>query len=95
MAHILLRYTIAVLVLCSAVNAQPADVNYDEAKVPKYTLPDPLTLRNGEKVAGAETWYKRRRPEILQLSSFCTGSMVAASTRCAYVWWAIQATPKT
>ena len=66
-SHILLNSTIAALVACSAVNAQPADANYDETKVPKYTLPDPLTLRNGEKVANADTWYKGRRPEILQL----------------------------
>jgi len=66
-ARILLYATIASLVFCSDVGAQPADANYDEAKVPKYTLPDPLTLRNGEKVVNAETWYKRRRPEILQL----------------------------
>lgn len=41
--------------------------NYDEAKVGTYTLPDPLTLRNGEPVRDAETWYKQRRPEILKL----------------------------
>jgi hypothetical protein len=63
----LLHATIALLVLCFAVNAQPAGANYDEAKVPQYTLPDPLTLRNGERVVNADTWYKRRRPEILQL----------------------------
>src|SRR5205807_4062155 len=37
------------------------------AKVPSYTLPDPLVLAGGEKVTDAATWRKKRRPEILQL----------------------------
>lgn len=40
--------------------------NYDENKVPKYTLPDPLVLNNGERVTTAEVWAKKRRPEILK-----------------------------
>ncbi len=45
---------------------EASGANYDEAKVPDYTLPDPLELANGEPVRDAETWLKRRRPEILQ-----------------------------
>lgn len=41
--------------------------NYDEAQVGDYTLPDPLVLRNGQRVRDAETWFKLRRPEILKL----------------------------
>ncbi len=41
--------------------------NYDEAKVKPYTLPDPLTLANGQPVRDADTWFKKRRPEILKL----------------------------
>ncbi len=55
------------LIACSIAGAQPPGTNYDESKVPNYTLPDPLTLRNGEKVRDAKTWYDRRRPEILEL----------------------------
>jgi hypothetical protein len=40
--------------------------NYSEDKVPKYTLPDPLVLANGEHVTTAEGWMKKRRPEILK-----------------------------
>lgn len=40
--------------------------NYSEDKVPKYTLPDPLVLANGERVTTAEVWSKKRRPEILR-----------------------------
>jgi len=43
---------------------QPA-FNYDEAKVPPYTLPDPLTM-NGTTVRTREAWAGRRR-EILEL----------------------------
>lgn len=43
------------------------DVNYDELNVPQYTLPDPLTLSDGTRVTDAQTWFMRRRPEILRL----------------------------
>jgi hypothetical protein len=42
-------------------------INYTEAKVPHYTLPDPLTLRNGKKVTDIQTWNEQRRPEIMLL----------------------------
>src|SRR6266508_5003750 len=40
--------------------------NYDEAKVPPYTLPDPLVMANGRLVRNAREW-KARRAEILKL----------------------------
>jgi hypothetical protein len=42
-------------------------VNYDEAKVGAYTLPDPLKLNNGKPVRDAKTWYSKRRPEIEEM----------------------------
>ena len=42
-------------------------VNYDEAKVGTYTLPDALVLQNGKPVRDAKTWIKKRRPEIVSL----------------------------
>ena len=42
-------------------------VNYDEAKVGTYTLPDSLVLANGKPVRDAKTWDKKRRPEIVRL----------------------------
>jgi hypothetical protein len=41
--------------------------NYDPAKAnPFPDLPDPLTLKNGQKVTSAEKWWKDRRPEIVE-----------------------------
>ena len=42
-------------------------VNYDEAKVGEYRLPDPLVLNNGKPVRDAKTWWDKRRPEILDM----------------------------
>ena len=42
-------------------------VNYDEAKVGTYSLPEPLRLNNGKPVRDAKTWYSKRRPEIVQM----------------------------
>jgi hypothetical protein len=56
-----------VTIMVDQAEAQRKDTNYDEAKVPKYTLPDPLVLQNGERVTDAEAWRTKRRPEILRL----------------------------
>lgn len=45
------------------------DVNYDESKVPAYSLPDALTSANGSLITTAEQWQHIRRPEILSLFS--------------------------
>jgi len=46
------------------LSAAKKAVNDDESKVPQYVLEDPLTFANGEKVASAADWPKRRE-EIL------------------------------
>ncbi len=70
------RWLIAI-VFCTAANAQQGNappaavagipVNYDEAKVGTYTLPDPLVLADGKPVRDAKTWIGKRRPEIVRL----------------------------
>jgi len=58
-----MRTTVLLLfVTLTTVSAEPRPVNYDEAKVPQYTLPDPLA-----NCPDAETWRTRRRTEILKL----------------------------
>lgn len=45
----------------------PNHANYDEAKAnPFPDLPDPLTLKNGQKVATPDGWWNQRRPEIVE-----------------------------
>ena len=56
------RCCASIAILATAAIAQRPDVNYDEAKVPAYALPDPLTMRNGEPVRDAATWLQKRRP---------------------------------
>ncbi|HYN05244.1 MAG TPA: acetylxylan esterase [Vicinamibacteria bacterium] len=46
---------------------QPAGANYDESKVPAYTLPDVLRFTDGSPVTDAGAWRERRRPELLRL----------------------------
>ena len=48
-----------------AINASAA--NYDEAKVPQYTLPDPLLAADGTIIKTASQWKAVRRHEILSL----------------------------
>jgi hypothetical protein len=49
-----------------SLHAQPK-ANYDEAKIPSYTLPDPLAMQDGRKVTNAKMWQEQRRPELLNL----------------------------
>ena len=45
----------------------PNAANYDESKANPYpNLPDPLTLKNGEKVSSPEQWWSTRCPEIVE-----------------------------
>jgi hypothetical protein len=57
----------AFFVLAVRLFAQPSQENYDEARVPRYTLPDPLVMQSGQPVRDAKTWTSRRRPEILAI----------------------------
>ncbi len=47
--------------------AAPNHANYDEALANPYPeLPPVLTLKNGDRVVNAETWWNQRRPEIVE-----------------------------
>ena len=68
----------AALLSAGLAHAQVADVvnaravagiavNNIEANVGTYTLPDLLTLSNGQQVKDAATWFSQRRPEIVKI----------------------------
>jgi hypothetical protein len=51
----------------SGNESAPNHANYDESLANPYPdLPDLLTLNNGRKVSNANTWWKQRRPEIVE-----------------------------
>ena len=57
----------SLFVSMSTLIAQPKSFNYDEGKVPKFTLPDPLMMADGAPVKSVKAWESKRRPEILEL----------------------------
>ena len=58
-----LKITFALLICFTTVHSQ----NYDESKVPAYTLPDVLKTSGGKTVSTKLVWEQTRRPEILRL----------------------------
>ncbi len=64
---LLLIAGVAILGTSRVADAQPADANYDESKVPNYTLPDPLQALDGTPIKTPGDWERIRRPEILRL----------------------------
>ena len=52
---------------CMESLAQSKLINYDESKVPSYTLPDPLITEAGKVVKNKRQWERVRRPELLAL----------------------------
>lgn len=64
--------------------------NYDEAKVGDYTLPDPLVCNDGSRVTNAETWFAKRRREILELyRANIFGRSPAAGTNVTFNVWEV------
>ena len=52
----------------SGTPGQPNSANYDESKAAQYTsVPDPLIMNNGKKVKSEKAWWKKRRPELIEL----------------------------
>jgi hypothetical protein len=62
-----LIYILLLVAISTDIDAQPAGANYDEDKVPQYTLPNPLVMYDGTRIDTAEQWQKLRRPEVLKL----------------------------
>lgn len=77
--------TTAIVFSTEEAEAQPAGFNYDEAKVPQYTLPDPLLKEDGTLVTKAKEWEKEQRLHILrQFEEHVYGRMPAAPAHVRY-----------
>src|SRR5690606_8637771 len=59
-------FTLLLLFAGLCLQAQQ-EINYDEAKVPDYTLPELLVTSQGKAVKTVRQWEKLRRPELLEL----------------------------
>jgi len=57
----------ALLSLPFVAEAQQKNVNYDEAAIGSYQLPELLRTRDGRTVQKATEWNSVRRPEVLEL----------------------------
>jgi pimeloyl-ACP methyl ester carboxylesterase len=56
------------LIICIQLHAQNhEESNYDESKVPAYSLPDVLKTSNNKTIKNKNAWEKIRRPEVLTL----------------------------
>ncbi len=78
---------LCVFSITSSAFAQPAGFNYDEAKVPKFELADPLTMVDGSKVTDAKTWTQKRRPEVLKLFNDNVYGTVPGAPK--DLWWKV------
>ena len=59
--------------------------NYDESKVPAYTLPDPLLCKDGTRVTTVREWEQKRRPELLEMfTTYMFGHAPQAPDRLDY-----------
>jgi hypothetical protein len=57
----------ALLVGEDFAEAQQKTANYDESKIPRYTLPELLKTQVGKTISTTEAWANTRRPELLAL----------------------------
>ena len=55
------------LTLLTMSDTELSAANYDEGKVPQFSLPDPLKMQDGTPVKSAKDWTEKRRPEVISL----------------------------
>jgi hypothetical protein len=63
---LLLVANLTAFMLAGPLAAQIFVPNYDESRVPHYSLPDPLVDQSGKKIVDAKEWPSRRK-EIVEL----------------------------
>ena len=68
----------------------PFAANYDDAKVPLYTLPDPLVLTDGKPVRSRKVWWNQRRPQLVHLLEDSMYGRIPANT--PGVQWSVVST---
>ena len=68
----------------------PYAANYDDAKVPPYTLPDPLLLASGKPVRSPKVWWGERRPQLVHLLEDSMYGRIPANT--PGVQWSVVST---
>ena len=74
------------LFMVTGMTAQPAGFNYDESKVPEYSLPDPLVSLDGKRISDASGWANHRRAEVLELfQTHVYGRRPADPKRVSYI----------
>ena len=86
-----MRTALLAILLSGVVLAQQPGTNYDEAKVPAYTLPELLVMSNGQRVRGAADWTMRREEIRSLLESKMFGR---APTRQAETTFALDSVDK-
>ncbi|MGE0021390.1 MAG: hypothetical protein AB7S72_17070 [Draconibacterium sp.] len=60
-------FLLVTLLITQLVFAQQFVPNYDESKVPKFVVPDPLVTFHQKKVKNVKDWEKKRRPELIKI----------------------------
>jgi len=96
-SRLFIRFGVAAVLGGLLVRAQaprPPAAQYDEAKVPAYTLPDPLLLADGHRVTSRKTWERVRRPEILDLFATHVYGRTPVG-RPAAMRWAVSSSTRT
>jgi hypothetical protein len=66
----LIRFLVVSFFMLAALPAlfsQESAVNYDESRIPAFTLPDPLISIKGDPLTDQSAWWNERRPEILRM----------------------------
>jgi hypothetical protein len=80
-----INFTVLLLQLLFISCSQQHEANYDESKIPPYSLPDPLIFNDGSRVSSKEDWAKRRieiyttfKDEVYGISPEWNGKLTAS-----------------
>ncbi|WP_289042315.1 acetylxylan esterase [uncultured Zobellia sp.] len=60
------RITSLFFIIFSTILLAQPEANYDETRIPKFSVPDPLTSFSGRAITDTDQWEKNRKLEIYQ-----------------------------